>query len=90
MSAVDLVPELAVRRTDPLTVPAVWRVVRHEGLGALTARSFVRLRHGDGFSHARATGFQVSLAVVPLVIAELELAAGASPTSRPPPHQEHR
>ncbi|WP_222195022.1 YhjD/YihY/BrkB family envelope integrity protein [Modestobacter italicus] len=73
MSAVDVVPELAVHRTHPLTAPAVWRVIRHEGLGSLTVRSFARLRHGDGFSHARATGFQVSLAVVPLVIAVIGL-----------------
>jgi uncharacterized BrkB/YihY/UPF0761 family membrane protein len=39
----------------------------------IAVQSFARLRLGDGFSHARATGLQVSLAVMPLVLAVIAL-----------------
>ncbi len=74
MSSVTAVPELAVTGVGQLTAHDAWLTVRHYGLLPLARESFVRFRYGDGFSHARALGLQVSLATIPLVIAGVGLA----------------
>ena len=73
MSAVRPVPESSALLAEPLTAADVRAVLRRRGARRIAAQSFTRLRFGDGFSHARATGFQVSLAVVPLVVAVIAL-----------------
>jgi YihY family inner membrane protein len=49
--------------------------LRHVGWGRLTRDAFERFRAADGFSHARALAFQVTLTVPPAVIALVGLAA---------------
>ncbi|WP_146173757.1 hypothetical protein [Saccharothrix carnea] len=46
-----------------------WQTLRKHGGVTLVKDAFVRFRYGDGFSHARALGLQISLAAIPLVIA---------------------
>jgi YihY family inner membrane protein len=58
-----------------LSADDAWHTVRRYHLGRLFAAAFLRFRYGDGFSHARAFGLQLALAVVPLVIAGAGLAA---------------
>lgn len=53
---------------DELTADDVWRTLRHVGWRACTREAFVQFRYGDGFSHARALGLQLSLAAIPMVI----------------------
>src|SRR5690349_23291899 len=60
---------------DELAADDAWPTARHHGLRALLAGAFVRFRHGDGFSHARAFALQLALATVPLIIAGAGLAA---------------
>ena len=43
--------------------------------GATTADAFIRLRYGDGFSHARALALQTCLSLIPLAIALIGLAS---------------
>lgn len=74
MSSVIPVPELAATAIGRLTARDVWLAVRHYGLLPLARESFVRFRYGDGFSHARALGLQLSVAAIPLVIAAIGLA----------------
>lgn len=45
-----------------------------EPLGALLVNAFVRFRYADGFSFARAMGFQVVFAVIPAVILAVAIA----------------
>ncbi|NMH99225.1 YihY/virulence factor BrkB family protein [Pseudonocardia sp. K10HN5] len=57
-----------------LSADDAWHTVCRFGLWHLLATGFVRLRYGDGFSHARAFALQLALAAVPLVIAGAGLA----------------
>ena len=52
--------------------------LRHYGRLALVKNSFVRFRYGDGFSHARALGFQLVLSLIPLGIAFIGLSSTVS------------
>lgn len=74
MSSVNPVPELAATGIGRLTARDAWLTVRHYGLLPLVRESSVRFRYGDGFSHARALGLQLSIAAIPLVIAAIGLA----------------
>jgi uncharacterized BrkB/YihY/UPF0761 family membrane protein len=74
MSSVTPVPELARTDVGRLTPRNAFCAVRGHGLWPLTRESLVRFRYGDGFSHSRALGLQLSLAAVPLVIAGVGLA----------------
>lgn len=75
MSSVAPVPEWAAGGTDRLGLHEAWRTIRRTGVWLLARESFVRFRYGDGFSHSRALGLQLSLASVPLVIAAIGLAS---------------
>ena len=67
MSSVLRVPE-----RPGLTLPVAWRAVRAVGW-PVAKEVGVRFRYGDGFSHSRAFGLQLALAVIPLVIAVIGL-----------------
>ncbi|WP_164702632.1 YihY/virulence factor BrkB family protein [Modestobacter sp. KNN46-3] len=73
MSSVSLVPEVAARDEERLTARAAWAVLRSCRVSDLWRASWARFRYGDGFSHARALGLQLSLAAVPLLIAAIGL-----------------
>ena len=55
-----------------LTLRGAWRAVRAVGWPVLR-QAGVRSRYGDGFSHSRALGLQLALAVIPLTIAVIGL-----------------
>ncbi|GAA4749229.1 hypothetical protein GCM10023328_34770 [Modestobacter marinus] len=73
MSSVSLVPEVAARDEERLTARDAWAVLRSCRVTELWRASWSRFRYGDGFSHARALGLQLSLAAVPLLIAAIGL-----------------
>jgi len=54
---------------DELDAEDAWHLARRVGLRRLLVDSFVRFRYGDGFSHSRALGLQLCLAIVPFMIA---------------------
>ncbi|GIF78082.1 hypothetical protein Asi02nite_76000 [Asanoa siamensis] len=64
-----MVPETRLMSADQLTADDAWHTLRGHGGWHLVRDAFVRLRYGDGFSHARAFAFQLCLAVVPFLIA---------------------
>ncbi|ULE33509.1 YihY/virulence factor BrkB family protein [Mycobacterium sp. IDR2000157661] len=72
MSSVPRVPETATMAGRELGGRTAWRVLG-SGRRRLLIESFRRFRYGDGFSHSRALGFQLSLAMVPLMIAAVGL-----------------
>ncbi|MEV4532584.1 YihY/virulence factor BrkB family protein [Asanoa sp. NPDC049518] len=69
MSSTRIVPETRLMSADQLTADDAWHTLRRHGGWHLVRDAFVRLRYGDGFSHARAFAFQLCLAVVPFLIA---------------------
>ncbi|OMQ14976.1 hypothetical protein A7K94_0212700 [Modestobacter sp. VKM Ac-2676] len=69
------VPEVAARDGERLTARDAWVTLRSCRLPALGRASWHRFRYGDGFSHARALGLQLSLAAVPLLIAAIGLSS---------------
>jgi YihY family inner membrane protein len=69
MSTATSVPE-----TYELEGDDALRTLRLTGWGKLAKDSFQRFRAADGFSHARALAFQVTLALLPAVIATVGLA----------------
>jgi YihY family inner membrane protein len=69
MSTATSVPE-----TYDLEGDDALRTLRRTGWGQLAKDSFQRFRAADGFSHARALAFQVTLALLPAVIATVGLA----------------
>jgi uncharacterized BrkB/YihY/UPF0761 family membrane protein len=73
MSSVSLVPEVAARDGERLTARDAWATLRSCRVSELWRASWSRFRYGDGFSHARALGLQLSLAAVPLLIAAIGL-----------------
>jgi YihY family inner membrane protein len=70
MSTASRVPE-----TWELHGDDAWRTLHTTGFGRLLADSFVRLRRSDGFSHARALAFAVSLVAVQATIAMVGFAS---------------
>jgi len=69
MSTATSVPE-----TYELEGDDALRTLRRTGWGQLAKDSFQRFRAADGFSHSRALAFQVTLALLPAVIAAVGLA----------------
>nr|BFE62754.1 hypothetical protein GCM10020063_072800 [Dactylosporangium thailandense] len=62
-------PETRSMSRDELSADDAWQALRHHGGWALMHEAFLRFRYGDGFSHARALGLQLCLAIVPFLIA---------------------
>jgi YihY family inner membrane protein len=75
MSAATRVPETIRMRGDELSAEDAWTTLRRYRTWPLVKDSFVRFRYGDGFTHARALALQLSLAIIPLVIAVVGVAA---------------
>ncbi|MEV4620257.1 YihY/virulence factor BrkB family protein [Asanoa sp. NPDC049573] len=69
MSSTRIIPETRLMSAEQLTADDAWHTLRRHGGWQLLRDAFVRLRYGDGFSHARAFAFQLCLAVVPFLIA---------------------
>jgi YihY family inner membrane protein len=69
MSTATSVPE-----TYELEGDDALRTLRRTGWGQLAKDSFQRFRAADGFSHSRALAYQVTLALLPAVIAAVGLA----------------
>ncbi|MFC0003890.1 YihY/virulence factor BrkB family protein [Micromonospora siamensis] len=69
MSSTKLVPETRLMAQEELSADDAWRTLRRHGGWHLMRDAFVRFRYGDGFSHSRAFGLQLCLAVVPFMIA---------------------
>ncbi len=74
MSLVVRVPETSRIGADELDAADAGQTISRIGRGKLLKESFIRFRYGDGFSHARALGLQLSLAIFPLSIAMVGLA----------------
>jgi YihY family inner membrane protein len=75
MSSVTRVPQ--TRTMDPsfLSTEDARATLRRYGRLTLIKNAFIRFRYGDGFSHSRALGLQLVLALVPLGIAFVGLAS---------------
>lgn len=74
MSSTTRVPETSRMSGEELTMDDARATLRHYGRRQLLWESFRRFRYGDGFSSARALGFQVVLTTIPLSIAFVGLA----------------
>jgi YihY family inner membrane protein len=59
---------------EELSQDLVRRALRRDGRWRLLRDAYVRLRYADGFSHARALGLMLCLAIVPFMIALTGLA----------------
>ena len=75
MSSVTRVPQTRSMEEDDLSADDARTTLLHYGRIALVKNSFVRFRYGDGFSHSRALGFQLVLALIPLGIAFIGLSS---------------
>jgi YihY family inner membrane protein len=60
---------------EELSGDDAWHALRQYGRWHLLRDAFLRFRYGDGFSHSRALGLQLCLAVVPFLIALTGLAS---------------
>jgi len=69
VSSVTRVPETCSMAEADLSADDARTTLRHYGRWDLIKDSFIRFRYGDGFSHSRALGLQLVLAIVPLGIA---------------------
>jgi YihY family inner membrane protein len=69
VSSTEPVPETRMMPGDQLSADDAFLALRHYGRWHLVRDAFVRFRYGDGFSHSRALGFQLCLAIVPFLIA---------------------
>ncbi|MEV4139979.1 YihY/virulence factor BrkB family protein [Dactylosporangium sp. NPDC049742] len=69
MSSTRQVPETRLMSRDDLSADDAWHTLRRHGGWCLLRDAFLRFRYGDGFSHARALGLQLCLAIVPFLIA---------------------
>jgi len=69
VSSTKLVPETRLMTENELSADDAWHTLRRHGGWCLLRDAFVRFRYGDGFSHSRALGLQLCLAVVPFLIA---------------------
>ncbi|HEX8632118.1 MAG TPA: YihY/virulence factor BrkB family protein [Catenuloplanes sp.] len=74
MSSTKPVPETKMMAGDELSADDAWHALRRYGGWQLVRDAFIRFRYGDGFSHARALGLQLCLAIVPFMIALAGLA----------------
>src|SRR5687768_2453488 len=63
------VPETRLLGEGELSADHAWRALRRYGSLRLLRDAFLRFRYGDGFSHSRALGLQLCLAIVPFLIA---------------------
>ena len=75
MSSVTRVPETSSMQETELSADDARTTLRQYGSAKLVKDAFIRFRYGDGFSHSRAVGFQLVLALVPLGIAFVGLAS---------------
>ena len=75
MSSVTKVPETSTMQEPDLSADDARTTLRQYGSIKLVKDAFIRFRYGDGFSHSRAVGFQLVLALVPLGIAFVGLAS---------------
>jgi hypothetical protein len=75
MSTATRVPETMVMPGDELSAEDAWTTLRRYHSWPLVRDSFMRFRYGDGFTNARALALQLCLAVIPLTIAVVGLAA---------------
>jgi YihY family inner membrane protein len=75
MSSTEPVPETRMMPGDELSADDALHALWHYGRWPLLRDAFVRFRYGDGFSHSRALGLQLCLAIVPFLIALSGLAA---------------
>ena len=75
MTTARLVPVTTELDGDELDAEDAWHLARRFGLRRIAVQSFVRFRYGDGFTNSRALALQLSLAVVPFLIALTGLAA---------------
>lgn len=80
MSGNRPVPETSAVERDELSADDAWRTPRRYGGRRLLGDAFLWFRYGDGFSHARALGLQLSLAVPPFLIALFGLAGQVGAT----------
>jgi YihY family inner membrane protein len=69
MSSTEPVPETRMMPGDELSADDALHALWHYGRWPLLRDAFVRFRYGDGFSHSRALGLQLCLAIVPFLIA---------------------
>lgn len=77
MSTTTKVPQTRTMSGQELSADDAWRTLRRTGTGTLLRDAFVRLRYGDGFSHARALALQMALTAIPGLIALVGLAQTA-------------
>ena len=82
MTSVTRVPETGAMTADDLGAEDAWATMRRYGAWPLVRASVTRFRYGDGFSHSRALGLQLCLAVVPFLIAFIGL-SGSLHAERP-------
>jgi len=75
MSTATRVPETTRQATDELSADDATATLRRIGRWHLLRDSFRRFRYGDGFTSARALGFQFVLSFIPLVIAFVGLSS---------------
>jgi YihY family inner membrane protein len=73
VTTVSPVPETRSMPGDALSAEDAWGVLRVHGRWRLARTSFTRMQDADGFAYARAVGFQISLAIISLVVALLGL-----------------
>lgn len=69
------VPQTATMAGGQLSADDAWTALRGYGGRRLCREAFLRFRYADGFSHSRALGLQLSLAIIPLVIAAVGLSS---------------
>lgn len=74
MSTVTRVPQTSTMDATDLSAEDARATLVAYGRWKLVRDSFVRFRYGDGFSHSRALGLQLTLSIVPLGIAFVGLA----------------
>jgi len=77
MSTTTKVPQTRTMSGEELSADDAWRTLRRTGTGTLLRDAFLRLRYGDGFSHARALALQMALTAIPGLIALVGLAQTA-------------
>jgi YihY family inner membrane protein len=78
MSSVTRVPQTSTMYPSFLSTDDARTTLRRYGSFTLVKNAFIRFRYGDGFSHSRALGLQLVLALVPLAIAFVGLASTVS------------
>jgi YihY family inner membrane protein len=74
MSTATRVPQTSTMSAEELSADDAAAVLRRIGRWRLAKDSFKRFRYGDGFTSARALGFQFVIAFIPMVIATVGLA----------------